>query len=290
LLVVVVPGVLLTAMNGYRLHPVSAVGVRGSLIETTAFSGGVALLIRTDTGDCYVALVRRFGPLWRSLGRSECGWADRSHPFQYTGWGTSLKAGNEQHFTMAIGGIFSDQRIATIRMEGQHEQAVSPETGYLFVYESYNVTGFPPTQALAADGSILYTMNMGSGWEWVLPPTEPPLPQRVTNQVELAEWESLGILAADPRSSVWQNGEVQVDGKWQPFYVWADGGEGLCGMGTAVTDQWTPWYQVYPCPEPLGVLRITGIDATGRLVSFVAPDGRAGSFDLATLTWHMDKK
>jgi len=38
----------------------------------------------------------------------------------------------------------------------------------------------------------------------------------------------------------------------------------------------------------MGALRITGIDAAGRIVSFAAPDGRTGRFDLATLTWQMD--
>jgi hypothetical protein len=234
-------------------------------------------------------MVRRIGPLWLSEGGDVCRWADESHPFQYTGWGDSWGPIDNVRSALAIGGIFRDERIATIRMGGLPEQAVARETGYLFVFEPTDLGGFPPTQALAADGSILYTLHMGTGWHWVPPPAVPPLPGRVTRQEELREVEGAeNILASDPRSSIWLNGEVQVDGEWQPFYVWADGGKSYCGLGTAVDGKWVPWYQVYPCPEPMGALRITGIDKTGQQVSFVAPDGRTGRFDLAARTWHMD--
>lgn len=67
---------------------------------------------------------------------------------------------------------------------------------------------------------------MGTGWEWVPPPTLPPLPVRVTKQEELGVPDVRdGILANDPRSSIWLNGEVEIDGEWHPFYVWADGGQ-----------------------------------------------------------------
>gem|GEM_PF-4645188 len=273
---------------GYRLRPSSAVGVPGTVLRTARFSSGVALLIRTEGGGCHVALVRRFGPLWRSAGWAGCQWADPTHPFLYTGWGNGWRSGDDWRSALAVGGIFSDDRIASIRMGGQPEQAVSPQTGYLFVFESSDITGFPPTQALAADGSILYTLHTGTGWTWVSPPMSPPLTGRVTKQAELGDRETTDSLwAGEPRSSVWLNGEVQVDGEWQPLYVWADGREGLCGLVTAVRGRWLPWYQVYPCPEPMGTLRITGVDQTGRTVSFVAPDGRAGRFDLATLVWHI---
>lgn len=290
-LVVAVLAVLLSAMTGYRLRLTSAAGVQGSVVRTTPFSEAVALLIRTESGGCHVALVRRFGPLWRSEGGTGCRWADESHPFQYTGWGDGWGPKDDWRSALAVGGIFSDDRITAIRMGGQPEQPVSPETGYLFVYESNEIGGFPPTQALAADGSILYTLHMGTGWEWVSPPTVPPLPGRVTKQEELAVRDATdGILAADPRSSIWLNGEVQIDGEWQPFYVWADGRNGMCGLGTAVSDRWVPWYEVYPCPEPMGALRITGIDKTGQTVSFAAPDGRTGRFDLAARTWHIGRE
>jgi hypothetical protein len=290
MLLVAALALCLTAISGYRLRPISAAGVRGRVIRTVSFGDGAALLIRPETGGCHVALVRRFGPLWRSEGGAFCRWADESHPFRYAGWGRGGWSKDEPRSVLAIGGIFSDERITTIRMAGQAEQAVSPETGYLFVYEVIEfVAGYPPTQALTADGVILHSMHTGTGWEWAAPPAPPPLPERVTERVEVTGTAVVESITAErPLSSVWQNGEVQIDGQWRPFYVWADGRAGLCAVGTAIEGQWRPWYQAYPCPEPMGALRITEIDATGQIVSFVAPDGRTGRFDLAALTWHMD--
>jgi len=38
----------------------------------------------------------------------------------------------------------------------------------------------------------------------------------------------------------------------------------------------------------MDALKITGIDETGRVVSFEVQDGPAGRFNLETLTWEMD--
>lgn len=269
----------------YRLTPLSALGVDGQVLRKKELEGGESLLVKTEQDGCFVGQVHRVGLLWESMGAAWCD-VEPHAPFRHAGWGTRWKP-NDGQYVMAFGGVFSDPRVATIRMAGQTAQPVSPETGYLFVYGT--VHNFPPAQALAEDGTVLYTLHEGTGWRWVSPEA-PPVPERITEQAELPveAASAVEVQAIEEISSLWRNGEVEIDGQWQPFYVWADGRAEFCGIGTAVSTKGSPWYQAYPCPEPMGALKISGIDETGRIITYEASDGRTGRFNLETLTWEMD--
>jgi len=207
-------------LYGYRLAPAHFAGVREAVLRVVHFSEGAALLVRTADGNCAVVVARRLGPVWRRDGRAECGREDAAHPFRYTGLGRSEQSQEGRWAYLAVGGIFSDGRVAAVRMAGQAEQAVSPDSGYLFVYEAEDLIGaFPPAQALAADGSVLYTLHAEYDWDWRPFPSPLPQPGRVARQGKV-DRDALAAGPWDGRPrSVWLNGEVDADDEWKPFFV-----------------------------------------------------------------------
>ncbi len=106
-----------------------------------------------------------------------------------------------------------------------------------------------------------------------------PEPQRLSPIRPLTAREVAQLPAPlNSKQSVWEDGEVQADGVWVRFLVWADG----CMIGTAAIG--TPEYQAeYPCPADTGRLSITHIDQTGMEVAFAGD--LSGTFDLQSHQW-----
>lgn len=86
------------------------------------------------------------------------------------------------------------------------------------------------------------------------------------------------------KRSVWQDGEVQIGGAWETFFVWTGGLKDQCSVGTATLAD-PAWYVEYPCPRAIGELTITGIDPTGLIVSFTSSSQVQGTFHLRTYEW-----
>lgn len=165
---------------GYRLTPLSALAVRldgdVEILRTAPVYGGLALLVQREQSGCFVAVVRRAGPFWVSMGFAQCG-AVTDAPVTKAGMGCDMEPGPTFKPVAAYGGIFSDPRVTTVRAEGQADQSVTPETGYLFVYE--DEVYIQPMQAFAEDGTLLYVLHEGTMWEW-MPAQTSLLPEPVT--------------------------------------------------------------------------------------------------------------
>jgi hypothetical protein len=83
---------------------------------------------------------------------------------------------------------------------------------------------------------------------------------------------------------VWQDGEVRINEVWEAFYVWTSGIVDQCAVGTASLAD-PQWYVEYTCPKSVGQLTITGIDASGMIVSFTSATNVKGTFHLGTHEW-----
>jgi hypothetical protein len=112
-----------------------------------------------------------------------------------------------------------------------------------------------------------------------------PAPERITAIEPLPE----RALASGPQAfrrkrSVWRDGEVQIDGNWESFYVWTSAVVDHCAVGTATLAN-PFWYVEYACPEATGQLTITHIDKSGMVISFSSLTGAKGTFHLQSHEW-----
>lgn len=149
-------------LNGYHLTPTGAARVGGQIMLTQDFPGGRALLVQ-DAGGCNVVLIRRAGPFWRSFGWAACRFERPTHPFSWAGRGSCTTGG--KYCVEAVGGTFSDPRIARIRY-GHQEHDVAGRGGFLFANKVERLGPVPPMEALAADGAVLFHLNEGTNLEW----------------------------------------------------------------------------------------------------------------------------
>ncbi|MGE5674895.1 MAG: hypothetical protein ACM3XM_13650 [Mycobacterium leprae] len=116
-------------------------------------------------------------------------------------------------------------------------------------------------------------------------PTPPfnPAPQRVTTiQVAYVNgWHQ-------KPNSIWNDGEGQAYGTWDPFFVETSAEPDHPYIRTFLLNGGSRWIAVYDCPRPVGLLTITDIDPTGMQVSFTSSTGVSGSFDLVSHRWQFD--
>jgi hypothetical protein len=91
--------------------------------------------------------------------------------------------------------------------------------------------------------------------------------------------------------SLWHVGAVvAADGQsYSPRYVWSASDACRLGVDIPLAEQMPGQYpqhgQQWSCPRDIGPLTITGADAQAGTISFVAADGRRGSFRLEQQRW-----
>lgn len=147
---------------GYHLSAVGASSVRGQVLAVQDYPGGRALLIN-DQQRCNVVLTRKTGPLWLEFGWSDCGFEKETHPFSWAGRGSCTTGA--KYCVEAVGGTFTDPRIAKILLNGQ-VQDVTGTGQFLFAGVVEELGSFPYMQALDAEGNLLFEISERTGLEW----------------------------------------------------------------------------------------------------------------------------
>lgn len=147
---------------GYHLSSVGASSVQGEVLAEQDYPGGRALLVHGPQG-CNIVLTRRTGPFWQEFGYSACGFEKPSHPFAWAGRGSCTTGAS--YCEEAVGGMFSDRRIAKIRLLDQVHDVVGMGR-FLFAGVVEKLGAFPSMQAMDAEGKILFEISERTGLEW----------------------------------------------------------------------------------------------------------------------------
>ncbi len=215
-LVLLVPLLLLGGwmiVSGLRFTPEAVVRslpqVRGEVVQSAEFPGGVALLLASDGRYQAHALCRDALILWRHCGGADFPVTDDTDEtealmVESASWSA---IGNEGWGVSVFAGVAIDERIARIVWEGQEVALAEGARHYLFARRTQAAAMFPPAYALASTGRPLYEWGEETTHDWqpALPsePVFPSSPGPATWYVPLPPEEgNWGVRRADPLEAV----------------------------------------------------------------------------------------
>ncbi len=142
-------------------------------------------------------------------------------------------------------------------------------------------------------GLILETSDSGRNWAYLYPADFGQQPGKAAPIKPLPITLGGHIANVNAPDSLWQDGMIRADGRWQPYYVWTGSTGASPYPGTpfvAVTNGgssvYSPLYMGrYPYPRGTGKLLITGFRDHGALVEMKTTVGKQVAFDLRTRSW-----